>query len=75
MDKKTVRPYGAADVLWDQQTDWTPRLSLQAGILLSVAGSSRDLRIAAELVTGPAPQGQFNSEETTYLSLGIWLDL
>jgi len=75
VDKKTVRPYGAADVLWDQQNDWTPRFSLQAGILLSVAGSSRDIRIGAEFVTGPAPQGQFNHVETTYLSLGFYLDL
>jgi hypothetical protein len=72
---RTVRPYGAADVLWDQQNDWSPRISMQGGIVLGIAGSSRDVRFGAEFVTGPAPQGQFNSEDTTYLSLGIYLDL
>ncbi len=71
----TVRPYAAADAYLDQDNDWKPRINIQIGVRLAFAGSSRLVRVAAELLTGPTPQGQFNTEETTFVTLGFYVDL
>ncbi len=70
-----MRPYAAADAYLDQDNDWKPRINIQIGVRLAFAGSSRLVRVAAEFLTGPTPQGQFNTEETTFVTLGFYVDL
>ena len=66
--------YGAADALFDQDVDWRPRLNTQAGVLIH-APHGRDARLAAEFLTGPSPQGQFDNQTTTHVTLGLYIDL
>ncbi len=67
-------PYGAVDVEFLQDNGWDPRVTLQAGAWLPPLGGRRSMRVAVELLTGPAPQGQFHDRHTTYLTLGMLLD-
>jgi hypothetical protein len=71
----TVQPYAAADVLLDQDNDWRPRLNIQVGARIAFPGAGRFVRVAGELGTGPALQGQFNTKETTLVTLGFYVDL
>ena len=66
--------YGAVDALFDQDVNWRPRLNTQAGVLVH-APHGRDARLAAEFLTGPSPQGQFDSTNTTYVTIGLYIDL
>lgn len=68
-------PMGSLDVDVDQESGWTPRWTAQAGVWLPPLRGRRWARIAAELVTGPTPLGQFFPGRTTYAGLGIVLHL
>lgn len=67
-------PYFAADVEWEQNNDWEPRLNVQLGILLAELAGRRSLRLAVEYLAGPSPQGQFRSENVRHLTLGFYID-
>jgi hypothetical protein len=70
-----VLPFGAIDVELDQDVDWSPCLSLQAGVWLPPISGRRAGRIGASLLTGPSPLGQFQGVHTTQFTLGISLSL
>ncbi len=64
-------PYGTADVEIEDDTDWTPVVSLQAGVWLPEVGGRRALRFGVGFLTGPPPLGQFRSERTTQITVGV----
>lgn len=69
------RPYAALDVQLDEDDDWKPQLTVHGGFHLFGADRSRGIRLVSEFFTGPTWQGQFFTEETTYFTLGIVIDL
>lgn len=66
--------YGATDVEMTDAEDWDPRINLHAGVRISTF-EDRWMRLAAELLTGPSPQGQFLGERATFVTLGLYFDL
>jgi hypothetical protein len=66
-----VLPYGAADVEMESDTDWRPRVHLQAGMWLPTVAGRRALRFGLGLLTGPSPLGQFREGNTTQVTLGL----
>jgi len=70
-----LRPYGAVDAYFDQDNDWKPSLNIQIGVATRALSYGRNLRIAAELFTGPTRVGQFHDQETTFVTLGVYIDL
>ena len=70
-----VLPFGSIDVELDQDVDWDPRLTVQAGVWLPPISGRRAGRIGAGLLTGPSPLGQFQGFHTTQIMLGISLSL
>jgi len=71
---RSVAPYGAADVQWEQNNSWEPRLNIQLGLRLPDISGRRKLRIAFEFLTGPSPQGQFREEPVRHFTLGFYID-
>lgn len=69
------RPYAAVDVQLDQDDDWKPQLTIHAGFQLFGGDRARGIRLVSELFTGPPWQGQFYTENTTYFTLGVIIDL
>jgi hypothetical protein len=67
-------PYFAADVEWEQNNEWEPRMNIQLGIRLPELAGRRKLRLAAEYLAGPSPQGQFRTENVRHLTLGFYID-
>lgn len=67
-------PYAAADVEWDQDNAWEPRLNMQIGVRLPEIEGRRSLRLAAEFLSGPAPIGQLRAERMRQLTLGLYID-
>ncbi len=68
-----LSPYGAVDVLMDQDRGWDPRLNIQVGLRMYELGPGRDLRLAAEVFNGPSPEGEFFDKRTTFLTLGVYV--
>jgi hypothetical protein len=64
------RPYGALDMEIEDASARGPRWTAQVGIWLPGA-RGRPLRLALELMTGPAAMGQFARSETRQLALGL----
>lgn len=71
---RTFLPYSAADVQWEQNNAWEPRLNLQVGVKLPRVRGRRSLRLAMEFLAGPSPQGQFHAEHVRQLTLGLYID-
>jgi hypothetical protein len=69
-----ISPYAAADVEWEQNNSWEPRLNVQVGIRLPEIAGRRTLRFAAEFLTGPSPQGQFRFENVQHITVGFFID-
>jgi hypothetical protein len=70
----TFSPYAAADVQWEQNNSWKPTLNIQVGVWLPELAGQRSLRLAAEFLAGPSPQGQFRFENVRHLTLGFIID-
>jgi len=68
---RALLPYGTVDVEVEDDTDWSPRAHVQAGVWLPEVGGRRMLRLGVGFMTGPTPLGQFRSERTTQLTLGV----
>jgi hypothetical protein len=68
-------PYGAVDVQMDQNTSWTPRVNVRVGARLPPLDGRRIVRLGAEFLSGPSPQGQFYDQQTAQWAVGIWVDL
>jgi hypothetical protein len=73
--RSAVIPYAAADLEVEQDTDWRPRLNLQAGLLLPEVAGRRAIRAGIGFLTGPSPLGQFQGQHTTQLSIGVTASL
>jgi hypothetical protein len=69
------RPYAAVDVQLDEDDAWKPQLTIHAGFHFFGADRARGIRLISEFFTGPAWQGQFYTENTTYFTLGVIIDL
>jgi hypothetical protein len=67
-------PYGAADVQWQQDNDWDPRLNVQVGVRLPEVRGRRPLRVAMEFLAGPSPQGQFREQHVRHFTLGLYIE-
>jgi hypothetical protein len=65
-----VRPYGAVDAELDAQSNWRPRVTVEAGGRLA-APSGREMRLVLEFVTGPTAMGQFAPLTATYVAVGV----
>ena len=66
-------PVAAADVKsWDE-FDWSPEISLVAGVELGPREPGRRLRLLAEAYRGHSPHGQFFAQRMRYLGLGVYL--
>ena len=69
------RPYGSVDVEMDQDVDWRPRVTAQAGVWLPPMAGRRAVRAGVGFLTGPTPLAQFQGIRTTQLSLGVSFSL
>lgn len=72
---RALVPYGSADVEVETDTNWTPLVHLQAGVWLPEVGGRRAVRLGVGLLTGPSPMGQFRSERTTQITIGVSANL
>lgn len=63
-------PYGALDVELEEGGDHGPRWTVQLGLWLPAA-LDRPLRLALQLMTGPAAMGQFARRATRRVGLGL----
>lgn len=67
---RRIRPFAAADVAADANTDWRPRIDLRTGIWLSRPAQWPGARIELGFYHGPSYQGQFEEGTHTGFSLG-----
>ncbi len=70
-----VRPYGSVDVELDNDLDWEPRVTLQAGVWLPPIAGRRAIRAGVGFLTGPTPLAQFQGIRTTQFSVGFSFSL
>jgi hypothetical protein len=69
--RDTLRPVAGLDLQAREFQDWTPDLSLRAGVQLDnrlVAG--RKVQLLLEYYNGKSPNGQFFQEDIEYLAVG-----
>lgn len=66
--------YVAIDVRTYQETDWSTRVTAQAGYRIPVGDRSSVHRIAVELGTGRTVMGQFPWYEETWVGIGWYYD-
>jgi len=66
--------FAAIDLRTYEETNWSPRLTVQAGYWIPVGDRSSVHRIAFEYGTGRSVMGQFIWEKETYFSLGWYYD-
>lgn len=71
----TWAPLVGVDVVLDQDTDWDPRIAVQAGFWLPLIRGRRAGRLVLELLTGPTPLGQFHGDKMTQFAFGVHLSL
>jgi|GEM_PF-1011265 len=65
--------YLAADVQWEQNNSWEPRMNIQAGVRLPEFEGRRSIRVAAEFLAGPTPMGQFYGEYVRHFTFGLYI--
>ncbi len=78
LDAPSVEPHRffiAADIEFDQQLDWRPRLDARLGMWLTSAGVRPSARIEIGIITGPPYQGQFADGRATVAALGVTFGL
>ena len=66
--------YAAVDVRTYEETDWSTRVTAQAGYWIPVGNRGSVYRVAIELGTGRSVMGQFLWEKETWLSIGWYYD-
>lgn len=66
--------FAAFDFRSYEETDWSTRLTVQAGYWIPVGDSNAVHRIAFEYGTGRSVMGQFLWEKETYFALGWYYD-
>jgi len=65
--------FAALDVAAFEESDWSPDLTLHAG--LAFAGDGREWRVGIVWYDGRNPIGEFFQAEESYVGLGLWLDV
>ena len=66
--------YAAIDARTYEETDWSTRVTAQAGYWIPVGSRSSVHRVAVELGTGRSVMGQFLWEKETWLGIGWYYD-
>jgi len=66
--------FAAVDIRTYEETDWSSRLTIQAGFWIPAGGPSSVHRLAFEYGTGRSVMGQFLREYETYFALGWYYD-
>jgi len=66
--------YAAIDIRSYQETDWSTRVTAQAGYRFPVGDRKSAHRLALEFGTGRSVMGQFLWEDETYLAIGWYYD-
>jgi hypothetical protein len=74
-----LRLVAGADLKATEQQDWSPAVSVRAGLEVARSGASghptRLLAFLVELYRGPSPYGQFFQDDISYVGLGFHLGL
>lgn len=74
-----ARFVAAGDVKAPAEQDWSPAISVRAGLEVGRVRESgyptRRWMVTGEFYTGPSPYGQFFDEQVTYYGLGMHLSL
>lgn len=65
--------YAATNVTLFQEIDWEALFSVQAGVWLRPAGSTRGIRVGLEYFRGHSALTQFFREHEHYVSAGFWI--
>jgi hypothetical protein len=66
--------FAAIDVRTYEETDWSTRLTVQAGYWIPVGDRSSVYRVAVEYGTGRSVMGQFLWERETWFAIGWYYD-
>jgi Protein of unknown function (DUF1207) len=70
---QVLRPVAALDIQSREENDWTPALSIRAGVQFdSVQVFGRSLQLLGEYYIGDAREGQFNGRDVQYVGAGIY---
>ena len=70
---QVVRPIAALDIQSREENDWTPAISIRAGVQFdSVQVFGRSLQLLGEYYIGDAREGQFNGRDVQYVGAGIY---
>jgi Protein of unknown function (DUF1207) len=70
---QVIRPIAALDIQSREENDWTPALSIRAGVQFdSVQVFGRSLQLLGEYYIGDALEGQFNGRDVQYVGAGIY---
>jgi Protein of unknown function (DUF1207) len=65
-----IRPVGAIDVQGREENDWTPDLSIRAGVQIDGVIPTRRLQLLLEYFRGHSPNGQFFEQRLEYFGFG-----
>jgi hypothetical protein len=71
----TWLPYASVDMQSDQDMNWEPRWSFQAGVWLPSVAGRKKIRFGAEVLEGPSPVAQFQRGHTFHIGIGIFATL
>lgn len=66
--------FAAVDIRTYEETDWSARLTIQAGLWIPAGGPTSVHRLAVEYGTGRSVMGQFLWEYETYFAIGWYYD-
>jgi hypothetical protein len=66
--------YAAIDVRTYEETDWSPRMTVQAGYWIPAGNRGSVSRVAIEYGTGRSVMGQFLWERETWFAIGWYYD-
>jgi hypothetical protein len=72
--KNRASHFAAIDIRTYEETDWSTRMTVQAGYWIPVGDRSSVHRVAFEYGTGRSVMGQFLWERETYFSIGWYYD-
>ena len=72
--KDRASHFAAVDVRTYEETDWSTRLTIQAGLWIPIGDAGAVHRLAIEYGTGRSVMGQFLWEYETYFALGWYYD-
>ncbi len=67
--------YAALDLSAFQENDWTPNLTLQAGLRLPLEHCTRAYRLGLEYYRGRAQVGELSMYRECTLALGCWVEI